>query len=401
MNLRQIVKFLLLAALTLVAGFALYTGSQYIEHQATVASLAQASNNMGDQIAIRNSVRLWRILRYITEIFGITLIVGLWAMAYRKQLRSLMNMAMVVVALFAMSGCVRPHTVIVTPPNYAVVIDMNAPTNQATGNNFAEGKLVEVTQVDITMKACAANSVDRCPNKIVAQIEGAPKSRIYSASTNSGTGSQNQALCFEAKGVNGCVDFSVSAKVMKEDAGCYANLMGVHPDPAGGDKARFSFFATSLEDALDSRILQIAGAEFNKVTVNAEPISLAYDKFALFETVRENIITEVHKRTCVTVTDMAINNGIVWDSSGIQDVIDRNTINRANLELAVMENRVAAIEATGIISRTQMFADQFGLDAALRLVAIQEWDGSGLPNWTWNSTTTPLPVQGPAAPPTQ
>jgi len=371
---KQTVKLVIAVLITLVLAAVLTTALEYVGHEWTLVSMRQVSNNMGDQIAIRNEMRMWTVAWWTTLVLGIALILLVWTAMYGKSLKGLFA---VIFAAMLLTGCSTQYAVVITPPNYAIVIDMNAPTNQETGNSFGNGELVNLTQVRITTHRCAVNSNDQCPDKMVAQVQGAPESRIYTIDPNTGTSGAKQALCFEAQGINGCVDFSVSAIIDRQDARCYANKMGVHPViEEDGQASRYNFVATPLSEALDTRVIQIAGAEFARATSDRSPLSLATEKFGLFEAMKEEIVAAVHDKTCITLTDLSINGGIEWSSPGVQETIDQATIVQNRLELAKKENEVAAIQAAGMVARTKVYSDAFGLDAAIRMAAIEKWDGS-------------------------
>jgi hypothetical protein len=151
--------------------------------------------------------------------------------------------------------------------------------------------------------------------------------------------------------------------------------------------------ATPLSEALDTRVIQIAGAEFARATSEKSPLSLASEKFGIFESMKGTIVAAVYEKTCITLTDLSINGGIVWSSPGLQETIDQSTIVQNKIELELKQNEVAAVQATGMIERTRAYSEAFGLDAAIRLMAIEKWDGSYMPPYyqvplpTINSST--------------
>jgi len=381
---RQAIKFVGLLALTLVLGLVANTFLGYVDTEWTRASLRQVSNNMGDQVAIKAQMNMWNIIRMLSWAAAVLVVAAPWLLGYRRQLKQLVAPALALMLLPLMTtGCSTSYnTVIVTPPNYAIVVNLNSPSNQATGNNFGNGELLNVSQVVVEQKRCEGGvwqANDYCPDKLVAQVPGAPESRIYTKDKDSGTAGTNQALCFEAQGTNGCLNFSVTAIVLRDNAMCYANKMGVTADKAeDGTISRYSYHAKSLGDALDTRVLQIAGAEFAKVTANQSPLDLALMKFGLFEESKPKIKKAVEEATCITIQDLGINGGIVWDSQGVQDTIDQATIVKNRIELAGRENEVADIQAAGVISRTEAISKMFGVDAAVELQRIMKWNGSYL-----------------------
>ncbi|HET7098695.1 MAG TPA: hypothetical protein VFI61_00440 [Patescibacteria group bacterium] len=377
----KVLKFVFALLSTIVMGFALNTGLQYVNSQWTHASLEQARQNMGDQVALRAAMNMWSIVWWLTLVLGLCLILGLWYALYKGNIKQLFTSMMVLVVAFVLFGCSSSNFVIITPPNYAIVVNLSNTEDQATGNNFGEGELMNVTQIQINSVKCALNSSDRCPDKLVAEVQGSPESRIYSMDANSGTSGANQALCFEAIGTNGCVDFSVTAIIEKSDAKCYANKMGVKPVLNGDPQvaSRYHFIATPLADALDTRVIQIASSQFAEKVAAISPLSLALQKFALFEEIEPSIIQEVHDQTCITISNMAINNGIAWASPEIQDQINQATILANQLELVAQQNKLLEIQNQAFIARALEIEKEFGLAAAIEFMKIQKWDGTFLP----------------------
>jgi len=376
---KQIVKFLLALGLTAVVGLILTTGLGYIQAQWTNATMELARHNMGNLVSLRANANMWGLIYWAVATIGVALIIGFWALLYRKQLKSLKTMFLSVLLLFLLAGCIpTDRVVLITPPNYGIVVSLSDTTDQATGNNFDQGQLLNVTEQSITLTRCAVNSPDMCPDKIVIEVQGSPESRLYTKSANSGTSVSNQALCFEAKGANGCVDFSLSAIIERNDVKCYANKMGVKPSTIADD-AKFHFFATPLTEVLDTRVIQVASAQFNKSVATVSPLELALKKFDLFDGVKQSIMDEVHNQTCVTLTNLAISNGITWDQPEIQDQINQATILANQLILVDQQNQLLAKQNDAFIARALEMEKQFGLEAAVRFMQVQKWDGSYLP----------------------
>lgn len=261
------------------------------------------------------------------------------------------------------------------------MVDLSNASDQGQApSDFNNGELLQVAQVPVSSKPCAINSNDSCPDKLVAEVEGSPQSRIYTRATNSGTDKSNQALCFEAQGTNGCLDFSVNAIIQKADAKCYANKMGVtavkNPD---GSISRFHFMAMPLASALDTRVMQIAGAVFAQRVVATSPLELASKKFDLFNGARADIVKAVHEQTCISLLDIGINGGVTWDSAEVQAVIDQATVTAAQHDLAARQAEVDMIKTQAVISQTKALEAVFGRDAAIRLMEIMKWNGQGSP----------------------
>lgn len=376
---KQLVKLFFALLISILLGAVSSVALRYIDHEWTLVSMQQAVDNMGDQNMIKNMMLMWTLAWWALLLLTILLIGIVWYLFYRRQFRNIFGPAMALMALFLLSACSSSETVVITPPNYGIVIDMSSPSLQATANDFGSGELMEVTQQRVNMTKCALNSVDYCPDKLIAEVPGAPESRIYTLDPNTGTAGANQALCFEAQGVNGCLDFSVSAIILRENARCYANKMGVKPKEEGGTTSRFHFEATPLAQALDSRVIQIAGALMTEATSDKSPLTLAYEKFSVFENLQTRLTEEVYERTCITLTDSGINGGVQWSSPEVQATIDQAVTLQNQIELAAKENEIAAVQAKGIIARTQMYSATFGLDAAIRLVQVEKWDGSYMP----------------------
>lgn len=378
---KQILKAGLVLTITAFLGVALNMGLGYIRSAWTNASMDAVRHNLGDQVAIRANMNLWMLAWWGLLIVGILVIVGIWYLAYKEQFKKIFLLALLIILPGILAACTTSNFVIVTPPNYAIVVNMSDTTDQATtGNTFDRGDLVNVTQIQVNMTRCAVNSNDSCPDKLVAEVEGKPETRIYSKDFNSGTSSSNQALCFEANGANGCLDFAVTAIINREDAKCYANKMGVSPVLEGDQKlpSRFHYMATPLADALDLRVVGIASSMFAEKVANISPLDLAIKKFAIFSDLKDAIIKEVYKQTCITIypETMAVNNGIVWASAEIQNQINQSTVLANQLVLVKEQNELLAIQNQAFIDRTRQLEQQFGLPAAVELMKIQKWDGT-------------------------
>lgn len=204
----------------------------------------------------------------------------------------------IIVAIVSTGCATGVYTVFVTPPNYGIVINLNDPSSQTTSNNFDGGKLMNVTQQQVIMTRCSGdlNNKSYCPDVMVVEVPGAYVTRIYTAEANSGTSANKQSLCFEATGSNGCVDFTVTAKVLKENAKCYANKVGIAP--AGtGDETRFHFKAISIEDTMDNRVIGVTSGVFSQAVAKKSPLAMAIEKYALFEAVKAQIIKTVFEQT--------------------------------------------------------------------------------------------------------
>lgn len=279
-----------------------------------------------------------------------------------------------------LGACATTNTVLIVPPNYGIVVNLSNTASQATANDFSDGELMNVTQQTVTNAKCTATSVDWCPDKIIAEVPGSPVSRIYSKDKESGTSATNQALCFESNGANGCLDFSITAQVTKGNAKCYANKVGVKPVIEADNKpSRFHFAALPLSDALDTRVIQIASGKFARQVATTSPLELSLKKFDLFDAIKPAIIAEVLDQTCITIKDISINNGVVWDSVEIQKQIDQATVIVNQLELAAKQNQLLDVQNKAFIARAIEVEKQFGTAAAIEFMRIQKWDGSYLP----------------------
>lgn len=395
------VRLSLVVIFSALALLGLATISERLSNAMTTISLRAVTSNMGDQIAIHNDLRFLQVAQVGLWAIGLGLVFLTWLTLYREQIKSFIAIVLGVLAVTVLAGCNGTSpTVIVTPPDYAIVISSAAPSNQAIGNDFGNGDLVNVTQIPVWVGKCpqignAAATWD-CPDKLVATVQGSPESRIYTLDPTTGTAGANQALQFEAQGANGSLDFSINAIIKREDAKCYANKMGVKPkvDTKTNTASRYEYRATSLADALDNRVIQIAGAEFAKAVKDISPIDLAEKKFDLFESVKPRIIALVHEQTCVTVNDMAINGGVVWGSKAVQDTIDDAIVTRNRQQLAAMQNELDLTLANGLIARTKAYSEAFGLEAALDLARTAKWDGSALPLFNFGLPTNTQTVSG-------
>lgn len=295
---------------------------------------------------------------------------------------------LLVIASMALSACGTSfNTVFITPPNYGIVINLNDPSSQVTGNSLDTGTLMTVTQQTITMKRCVTTlqSTDRCPDKMVVEVPGAFVTRIYTAEANSGTSQTKQSLCFEASGANGCVDFTVTGQVLKDAAKCYANRVGIVP-VGTGDEARFHFKAIALEDTMDNRVIGVASGIFSQSVANKSPLSMALDKYALFEELKPIIINTIYDQTCITIDpkNMYISNGIVWSDPTIQDQINQATILANQLELLKLKNDILKQQTEALLDRAKVIEAEYGTAYALEFLRVQtdqmfidKWNGQG------------------------
>lgn len=303
----------------------------------------------------------------------------------KRPLRTLLFLIIAIV--LTTTACATSYrTVLVTPPNYGIVINLNDPSSQVTANSLEGGTLMDVTQQTVTMKKCVSTfqSTDRCPDVMVVEVPGAYVTRLYTAEANSGTSNTKQSLCFEANGANGCVDFTVTAKVEKDGAKCYANKVGI---VAVGDseESRFHFKAISLEETMDNRVIGVASGKFSLVVATTSPLSLALDKYTIFEGIKQDIVNTVYDQTCITINpdDMYISNGIVWSDPTIQDQINQATILANQLELLAKKNDLLKQQTQALLDRAKLVEQEYGLSAAIRFMEIQteqmkieKWDGN-------------------------
>lgn len=309
------------------------------------------------------------------------------------------------------SGCATSYnTVFITPPNYGIVINLNDPSSQVTSNGLDGGKLMDVTQQTVTMTKCVATlqSTDRCPDVMVVEVPGAFVTRIYTAESNSGTSETKQSLCFEAKGANGCVDFTVTGQVLKEAAKCYANRVGIKP-VGEGDEARFHFKAIALEDTMDNRVIGVASGIFSQKVSIISPLTLALDKYTLFDEIKSEIVQTVYDQTCITIDpkNMYISNGIVWSDPIIQDQINQATVIANQLELLKQKNDLLKQQTEALLDRAKVIEAEYGLEAAIRFLEIQteqmkidKWTGDSWIPFLNQSTPDYVPTPDPAAPAT-
>ncbi len=404
-------KYLIaLAIAALVVAVCSTIGTMINSQQAEVA-IASARDNMGDQTQYKALSNLLSVAQYVQWLIGIALILGTWYLLFKRELKVLLTTSALAIVASLMLGCAgeEVHVVTITPPNYAITINANVPSSQVTSNNFGDGELVNLTQVQVIMSYCKLSlgtTSDKCPNIRVAQVPGSPEARIYTASASSGTSSSTQALEFEASGSNGSLDFSVVAIIKKEDAKCYANKMGVRPVMENGKPSVYNFAAIPLADALDTRVVQIASAEFAKAVVDTNPVELAKKKFAIFDATKPSINKVIYERTCITIVDEQVNGGVVWSSQKVQDYIDRVIIVNNELDLVPVEVALAQKRQDAFMKRLNQYRDQYGLDAALRMMELEKWDGTGVPlnrfpvnQPTSNPPAQPAPAKTPTAKP--
>ena len=330
----------------------------------------------------------------------------------KSSYRFTLGLIIVILALVS-TGCTTSYnTVFVKPPNYGIVIDLNNPSSQTTtGSQLDGGKLMDVTQQTITVNKCVQTlqSTDYCPDVMVVEVPGSFVTRNYTAEANSGTSAKKQSLCFEANGANSCVDFTVTAKVLRKDAICYANRVGINAvkDNAGNDLKYYSK-AVDLATTMDDRVVGIASGLFSMAVAKTSPLSLALEKYTIFDNVKQDIIDALYTQTCITVTkdDIRISNGIVWADPTIQDQINQATIIANQLELLKKKNDLLKQQTEALLDRAKVIESQYGLDAAIKFLQIQteqmkidKWSGdSWLP--FLNPTPDYVPVATPAPVPT-
>lgn len=363
-----------------------------IRHQWTIRSMDMVRNNMSNQIDIQNDLMLIDISWWVALFLGISFTLLVWYLAYGKNLKKYLGFGSIAVMALFMSGCSQQF-VTVTPPNYAITINMNEKTDQAVGNDFGNGELVNVTRITILTPFCARfRSPTRCPDKLVAEVEGAPVSRQYTRDPNTGTSGADEAICFEASGVNGCVDFSVSAIIKREDAKCYANKVGVRPV----EGTNYYFKAISLAEALDTRLVQIASAMMVAETATSNPLDLAVTKFTTFAKLKDGIIDEVYDQTCITVNRLELSGGIKWDSIEVQATIDDAIVLENMVTLEERRRDLQDRQVANLKARVDAYAHDYGQDAALYLIAVEQWDGSFMPS-QWMTSISTEDLQEPAS----
>lgn len=362
----------------------------------TKESLRTVYDNMGDQVAIKNSLTLINLELLGIIVLAIILVIGAWYLLFKARpnnsKKGSMPMSMLFVLLFGsvfLTGCGTEY-VTVTPPNYAVVISMDAPTNQATGNDFSNANLVNVTQIRVNRPLCAplSGSSTRCPDKIIAEVPGAPQSRAYTKDPNTGTSGADEAICFEASGVNGCVDFSVSAVVLREDAACYASKVGVFPV----NETNYHYAALPLSEALDTRMIQIASSNMVLATAEMNPLELATTKFTVFDGVKQTIIDEVHSQTCITINQLDLSGGIQWDSVAVQETIDDAIVLQNEIMLAKKQQELQDQEVLNLKRKFDAYIEAYGEETAKLLITLDYWDGSFMPS-SWIDEVVSSPVE--------
>ncbi len=269
------------------------------------------------------------------------------------------------------------------------------------------------------MKPCVVSMANqsKCPDAMVVEVPGAYVTRIYTADPNSGTSESKQSLCFESSGANGCVDFTVTAQVLRDNARCYANKVGIQP-VGEGDEARFHFRALPLDNetnaqgdlvpgALDNRVIGIASGIFSQAVAEKSPLTMALDKYGLFDGVKETIIDTIFKQTCITIKpdDMYISNGIVWSDQAIQDQINQATVIANQLELLKLKNDLQKQQTEALLDRAKVVEKEYGLEAAIRFLEIQteqmkidKWTGDSWIPFLNPSTPDYVPTPEPVAP---
>lgn len=374
---------LLLVLSAMVIG-ACSTFATMISSQQAEVAIQAAQNNMGDQTGYKAAMNFWSVAQFVQWLLGLALILGMWYFAFKNGIKALLLSVVVVLIAISTVGCAgqEAHVVTITPPNYAITINANSPSSQVTSNNFGEGELVNLTQVPVMMSYCTVSlgvTSDKCPNIRVAQVPGSPEARIYTKAATSGTSSSQQSLEFEAQGSNGSLDFSVVAIIKKEDAKCYANKMGVKAVMENGKPSQYNFMATALADALDTRVVQIESAEFAKAVIDTNPVELAKKKFIIFDGLKSQISKTIYERTCITIIDQQVNGGIVWGSQAVQDYIDHVILVGNQMDLVQVEANLAQKRQDALMKRFNQYRDAYGLDAALRMIELEKWDGTGVP----------------------
>ena len=310
---RDFGKFLVALGLTFGIAMAMYHFLGQINAEWTRVSIDMVKHSMSDQKPYQDQLFSIETQSWTVWVLGLLGIALSWIGAFKLNYNEWMGRASMLMVLAILSTIITAcgtssNVVIVTPPNYVIVVDLSNASNQGEApSDFNNGQLLQVAQVPVSSHPCAMNSQDSCPDKLVAEVEGSPQSRIYTRETNSGTDQSNQALCFEAQGTNGCLDFSVNAIIQKDDAKCYANKMGVTAvKNQDGSVSRFHYVSMPLATALDTRVMQIAGAVFAKRVVETNPLQLASKKFNLFDEARADIVKGVHDQTCITLLDIGM-----------------------------------------------------------------------------------------------
>lgn len=289
------------------------------------------------------------------------------------------------------------NTVFITPPNYGIVINLNDPSSQATSNGLEGGTVMNVSQQTVTMKRCVTTlmNTDRCPDVMVVEVPGAFVTRIYTAEENSGTSDTKQSLCFEASGANGCVDFTITGQVLKDAAKCYANKVGIEP-VGTGDEARYHFKAIALEDTMDNRVIGVTSGIFSIKVATKSPLTMALDKYTLFEEVKADVIKTVYDQTCITIdpVNMYISNGIEWSDPIIQDQINQATVIANQLELLEQKNLLLKEQTKALMDRAKLIEEEYGLEAAIKFLEIQT-EQMKIDKWSGDSW---IPFLSPATP---
>ena len=354
----------------------------------TEVSMQSVSAEMGDQTDTQKELDWIDLQQSVIYGVAILLTIAAWSLALltvegdtAKKGKRFSQIGMLLLMIPLVAACSPRNYVQVTPPNYAIVISMSNTSGQSIGNDFSNAELVSVNRIVVEQPLCSSDfgRSERCYDKMVIEVPGAPESRVYTKDPDTGTSGADEAICFEASGVNGCVDFSVVAIVERDNAICYANKVGIRNM---GDFA-FHFEALPLAESLDTRVVQIASARMVEETATLNPLDLAASKFAIFDGIRDEIVSAVYEQTCITILSLDLNGGIRWDSEAVQSTIDDAIVLQNQITLAQQQASLDGIEAQNLINRMNAFVELYGVDVAVQLITLQEWDGSFMPSsWT-------------------
>lgn len=296
---------------------------------------------------------------------------------------------MAALTVLFLTGCVGslPEFVVIAPPNYGVVVEvsngsdaiiLNDTKGKAVEQGFDSGQVVGASQVRISKNRLRFGKW--VPAQYVAEVPGQVESRNYTADPNTGDSGADQSICFESLGANGCVDWSVVAEVLPEDAICYLNAVGIQenrPRP-------YHLMAKPIEDALDNRVIQVVGEKMAEASKSISPLNMSEQKFAIFEKIRPDVIKTVYERTCITIHEVSINGGIRWESDAIQNTIDQAVIIESEKGLTAERQDVQSQEIDNMILRLDAYSERYGIEHALTIIALEEWNGQTVPPFWQN-----------------
>lgn len=297
-----------------------------------------------------------------------------------KHMKKLVLMVLVVVMMFAMTGCGRrpydiPEFVTIEASQTAFLVPLVGDTTQQSAFESEELLLehkVATKEIQIPHRWVQTGRKDYNgewrPSATLIVVERKPVSRSWESGDSTAT-SANRAIFGETSDNIGVyVGMNCTAMIEEKDAA----------------KFLYRYNNTPLETIIDTDIKKMVEDRFNIETAKFTSTDLGAKKGDIMEAVKAYVV-DYFKEYGITITVLGLKEGISFENPSIQEAIDAKFASEQELVIQQNKNEAnlakaqAEAEAILIVAREQAEANRILAESLtpeiLAQLYYEKWDG--------------------------